>query len=188
MKAKLVLAFAVLLSTTVARADSTPITLDVTATACVGCLSNNPPPISLIAQFTVEQVTGQFFQPGEGLPLFTGTEYEVVGISGTLNGSRMTLAPTPEGVGSWLSENSNGDFELGTVFFTANGSLDWLESDPSNDLLEISSGYAPSNAITWNAVDPAPAAMPEPSTWLLLLAGIGFVLIRAVKTRKQLAG
>src|SRR5271169_3612319 len=105
MKVKLAVAFAVLLSATLARADSTPITLDVTATACVGCLSNNPPPISLIAQFTVEQVTGQFFQPGEGLPLFTGTEYEVVGISGTLNGSPMTLAPTPEGVGSWLSEN-----------------------------------------------------------------------------------
>jgi hypothetical protein len=188
MKAKLVLAFAVLLSATVARADSTPITLDVTATACVGCLSNNPPPISLIAQFTVEQVTGEFFNSGGGFPLTYETEYEVIAITGTLNGAPMALAPIPEGVGSWLSEDANGDFELGDVFFTAGGSLDWLENDNTNDLLEISSGYEPNNAITWNAVDPAPAAMPEPSTWLLLLAGIGFVLMRAVKTRKPLAG
>jgi len=48
-------------------------------------------------------------------------------------------------------------------------------------------GFDINNPVTYLAVDP-PAGVPEPSTWLFLLAGIEFVLMRAVKTRKQLAG
>ena len=90
MKVKLAVAFAVLLSATLARADSTPTTVDVTATA---------PGIDLSAVFTVEQVTGTFFDSGQAF-LFAGTEYEVMAITGTLNGGAMTLAAAPQGIGS----------------------------------------------------------------------------------------
>ena len=90
-------------------------------------LSKVIPLINLQAQFTVEQVTGTFFNSGEAY-LFTGTEYEVLGITGTLNGSPMTLTAAPQGIGSWLYEQGS-NFELGTVYFTANGSFSWLEND-----------------------------------------------------------
>jgi hypothetical protein len=186
MKVKLAVAFAVLLSATLARADSTPINLDVTATNCL-CGGFSTAPANIEAVLTVEQVTGQFLSP-EGF-LFTGTEYEVTSITGTLNGLPMTLAAAPEGLGSWLMAAPFGEYDLGSVYFTSNGLSGWLDNDNSWNLLQFS-GSIPFGdiAINWTAVDPAPAAMPEPSTWLLLLAGIGFVLIRAVKTRKQLAG
>jgi hypothetical protein len=178
MKVKLAVAFAVLLSATLARADSTPTTVDVTATA---------PGIDLSAVFTVEQVTGTFFDSGQAF-LFTGTEYEVMAITGTLNGGAMTLAAAPQGIGSWMSEESGTQFILGSVYFTANGSFSWLENDGENNLLEITDangdGFGTSNPITWTATDPPPMNTPEPSTSLLMVSGIAFVLASAVKTTK----
>jgi hypothetical protein len=179
MKMKLAVVFAVLFFATLARADSTQITVDVTATGCA-CPEFAPTaPINLQAQFTVEAVTGTFFDSGLGF-LFTGTEYEVLGMTGTLNGSPMTLAAAPQGIGSWLYE-ANEDFLLGSVYFTANGSFDWLENDASYDLLIISgvngSWYGSDNAIYWNAVDPVNS--PEPATYGMLMAGIvGLLAIR----------
>jgi len=189
MKAKLAVAFAVLLSATLARADSTPITVDVTATSCAAaCGFPGSPPINLKAVFTVEQVTGTFFDSGQGF-LFTGTEYEVVNIAGTLNGGAMTLAAAPQGIGSWMSEESGTQFILGSVYFTANGSFSWLENDVENNLLEImdanGDGFGTSNPINWTATDPSPMNTPEPSTSLLMVAGIAFVLASGVKTTRN---
>jgi hypothetical protein len=168
MKVKLGVAFVVLLFATLARADSTPITVDVTATA---------PGIDLSAVFTVEQVTGAFWDSGQQF-LFTGTEYEVIGISGTLNGGAMTLDVPPQGIGSWMN-GDNGQFNLGSVYFTANGSFSLLEWDQANNLLEIADangdGYGSNNIIQWSAVDPPPAGVPEPSS--LLLSGLGVALL-----------
>jgi hypothetical protein len=188
MKLKIAVAFAVLLSATLARADSTPITVDVTVAACPQCGAFPGPPINLQAQFTVELVNGIFFNSGEDSLMPASAEYEVMGMTGTLNGSPMTLAAPPEGIGSWLSEGLNGNFELGSVYFTSAAGNSLLEVSDFNLLVTDLNGVASTEAITWKAVDPAPAAMPEPSTWLLLVAGVGFVLMRAVKTRKQLPG
>jgi len=181
MKLKLVVALALGLFATVARADSTPFVIDVTATSCTTCFGSPVIPlINLQAQFTVEQVTGTFFNSGEAY-LFTGTEYEVLGITGTLNGSPMTLTAAPQGIGSWLYEQGS-NFELGTVYFTANGSFSWLENDAAFNLLEIldanGDGYGSNNPIYWNTVDPAPVGASEPST--LLLAGMGLAALIAL--------
>jgi hypothetical protein len=186
MKMKLVVAFAVVLFATLAHADSTQITVDATATGCA-CPEFAPvAPINLQAQFTIEAVTGTFFDSGQGY-LFAGTEYEVLGMTGTLNGSAMTLAAAPQGIGSWLYE-VNGDFLLGSVYFTAGGSFDWLENDASYDLLIISdvngSGYGSDNAIYWNAADPVNS--PEPATYAMLIAGIFGLLALFGLARKPL--
>jgi hypothetical protein len=185
MKLKLAVAFAVFLFATLARADSSLIR-DVTATSCGPC-SGSPvtSPISLQAQFTVEAVTGEFFNAGQAY-LFTGTEYEVMGITGTLNGSPMALAAAPQGIGSWLYEQG-GDFGLGTVYFTADGSFSWLENDGEFNLLEIldanGDGYGTSNPINWTATDPPPAGTPEPSS--LLLSGIGLAALIGLARRNR---
>jgi PEP-CTERM motif len=180
MKMKLAVAFAVLFFATLARADSTQITVDATATGCE-CPEFAPvAPISLQAQFTVEAVTGTFFDSGLGF-LFTGTEYEVLGMTGTLNGSPMTLAAAPRGIGSWLYE-ANGDFLLGSVYFTSDGSFSWLENDGSYDLLNITDvngdGGGTDSALLWNAVDPGPANTPEPTTYAMLMMGLVGLLAR----------
>jgi hypothetical protein len=185
MKVKLAVAFAVLLFAFQAHADSMQLIVDVTATSCVGCFTDNPPPINLVAQFTVEQATGTFFDSGEAY-LFNGTEYEVVGISGTLNGDPMALAAAPQGIGSWLYE-LNGEFELGSVYFTADGSFSWLENDDAFNLLEISDangdGYGTNNAINWSATDPPSA--PEPSSLLLSGMGLATLIGRVRRSRTK---
>jgi hypothetical protein len=178
MKVKLAVVLAVLLFATLARADGTPIIVDVTATSCASCFgSPNPPPINLRAQFTVESVTGQFFNSGSDY-LFTGTEYEVLSITGTLNGGAMTLAAAPQGIGSWLY-GSGGYFGLGSVYFTANGSFSWLENDNEFNLLEIldanGDGFGTNNAINWTAADPPPVG--EPETFSQLIVGIGLAAL-----------
>lgn len=178
MKVKLAVAFAVLLFATLARADGTPIIVDVTATSCGSCFgSPNPPPINLQAQFTVESVTGDFFISGSDY-LFTGTEYEVLSITGTLNGGAITLAAAPQGIGSWLY-GSDGSFFLGSVYFTANGSFSWLENDNAFNLLEImdanGDGFGTNNAINWTAVDPP--SVGEPESLSLLIVGIGLAAL-----------
>ncbi len=178
-------ALAVLLVATAARADSTTV-VDVTASQCNGCYGFNPAPLTLNAQFTLEQVTGQFFDSGQQF-LFPGTEWEVTSITGTLNGNPMTLAQAPQGIGSWLYD----DYSLGSVYFTADGSFSWLEFDGAYDLLEImdanGDGQGYGTAITWNAVDPPPANTPEPSTYAMLIAGIAglFALFGLVKKPHQ---
>ena len=63
MKLKLVVALALGLFATVARADSTPFVIDVTATSCTTCFGSPVIPlINLQARFKVERVTGTFFQ------------------------------------------------------------------------------------------------------------------------------
>jgi hypothetical protein len=168
MKMKLAVAFAVLLVATLARADSTQITVDVTATGCPQCPQQFAP-VNLQAQFTVEQVAGTFFDSGFAYT-FTGTVDEVIAISGTLNGNQMTLAAAPYGDGSWLYEDGNGAFQLGTVYFNDGAYSGWLEND-GYSLLEGGGVGSGNTGIEWAAFDP-PVGAPEPTTGAMLIAGL----------------
>jgi hypothetical protein len=174
---KLAVALAVLFLATAAQADST-VVVDVTASQCNGCHPDvNLLPTALNAQFTLEQVTGTFFNSG-GSFSFYGTEWEVIGINGTLNGYPMALSTGPQGQASWLLDSAYPleDYALGTVYFTVDGSFAWLENDNEFNLLEVlnPSSAVYGNPITWNVVE-APAITPEPSA--LLLSGIGLAAL-----------
>ena len=135
---KLAVALAVLFLATAAQADST-VVVDVTASQCNGCHPDvNLLPTALNAQFTLEQVTGTFFNSG-GSFSFYGTEWEVIGINGTLNGYPMALSTGPQGQASWLLDSAYPleDYALGTVYFTVDGSFAWLENDNEFNLLEV---------------------------------------------------
>jgi hypothetical protein len=134
MKGKLAVALAVLLFATAVHADTTSQTiLSVTATECAGCYApegaadggfNALSSVDMTAQFTMQEMTGQFSNPEEG-GILTGTLDEVVSITGTFNGYSMRLAESPYGGQSWLDVNDN----LGAVFFTlSDGSLAWMFS------------------------------------------------------------
>jgi hypothetical protein len=187
MKLKLAVAFAVLLFATLARADSTPVTVDITATNCL-CGNPSTTPINLSAQLTVEQVTGTFFNPGEAYA-FTGTVDEIVALTGTVNGFAMSLVQAPYGDGSWISAPGYSSytgqpdpgapgFLLGYIYFSADGIPSWMFNDVTNYL----EGFDGSNTITYTATDP-PANAPEPSA--LLLSGIGLAALIGLARRNR---
>jgi len=138
----------------------------VSATTCTTCFPSTLN-IDLHAQFTVQLVTGQFFNSGAA-HFFTGTVAEVVAITGTLNGNPMTLIPPQYGDGSWLIPGSYG---LGTVYFMAGGSVSWLQNDNAFNLVEImdpnGSGFGTNTPINWSAVP-----VPEPPSSVLLAVGL----------------
>jgi len=149
----------------------------VSATTCTTCFPSTVN-IDLHAQFTVQLVTGQFFNSGAG-HFFTGTVAEVVGITGTLNGQPMTLIPPRYGDGSWLFPDSYG---LGTVYFMAGGSpLSWLQNDNAFNLVEITdpngSGFGTNTPINWSAVP-----LPEPPSFVLLAVGLVGVAFWKLRT------
>lgn len=164
-----------------ASADSTIV--DVTATNCL-CGLDHTTPINLSAQLTVEQVTGTFFQPN-GAYYFTGTVDEIVALTGEVNGFAMTFAQSPQG-DSWIGapnydpfmgqpDPGAPGFELGYIYFSADGIPSWMFNDVTNYL----EGFDGGNPITYSAVDPP--SVPEPS--LLLLLPIGLLGLAALKLR-----
>ena len=179
---KILVLLLLLLSAGVARAD----TINVSATACDSCFGAPQPSVNLQAQFTIQQVTGEFFNSGEDF-LFSGTVEEVTAINGTLNGAAITLAPPPHGGdGSWLTE---GSFALGTVYFTVAGttgpfSTSWLENDNLFNLVEIADtngdGFGENVPINYSVTTPEPATL-----WLLAIA-CGCAIL--VKLRMRLRG
>jgi hypothetical protein len=183
MKAKLVVAFAVLFFATAAHADSTTVVVDVTASACYdGCGFGLPfpaPTENLSAQLILQQVTGEFFQPTLGI-FFYGTEWQVERLKGKLNGDPMKLSAAPGGTASWLYPETflNGSvyYELGAIYFTSGGSSSYLWNDnPYNMLNGI--------PINWNATDPPPVGTPEPSS--LLLFGMGLAALIGLRGEKH---
>jgi hypothetical protein len=155
-----------------AKADSTTV-IDVSATTCYQCFGDDLD-VNLNAQLTLNAVTGSFFNSGGGFT-FDGTEYEVTSMTGTLNGGTMTLGQAPFGIGSWLYLDPSNEFELGSVYFTANGSSSWLENDYANALLESQDANGgTSTPITW---DPQIVSAPEPNTLLMAIVGIGIVAL-----------
>ena len=93
----------------------------------------------------------------------------------------MTLTAAPQGIGSWLYEQGS-NFELGTVYFTANGSFSCLENDAAFNLLEIldanGDGYGSNQSNLLECRGPCSRSRAEPST--LLLAGMGLAALIAL--------
>lgn len=175
-------AVAALFFATAARADST-VVVDVTASTCTYCFSLTQPDtdvINLEAQFTLEQVTGSFFNSGEQ-DLFSATEWEVTAITGSLNGYPMELVPGFQGSASWL--NQDKFYNLGSVYFMADGVFSWLENDNTYDLLNQDG--QPFVPITWDVVA-APAKTSEPSA--LLLAAMGLAALVGLRWRETRKG
>jgi PEP-CTERM motif len=179
MKMKLAVAFAVLFFASQAHADSTPITLDVTAISCqAACDEPFEPTLDLEAQLVVEEVTGTFTNPVN--IVYNQPVYEVMSMTGTLNGYPVTLLGTED----YLDDNATDLFQLGYVTFTADGYAVGLFDDDTNDLLETSNPVWAGNnldIIAWTAVDPAPVGAPEPSS--LLLSGIGLAALIGLKLK-----
>ena len=153
--------------------------IDISATSCNLC----PPPsgggvstIDLRAQLTVEAVNGTFFNPGLAF-FFTGSVYEVRGITGTLNGNSISSFAAPLGDGSWL----NFDLSLGTVYFSVGGFEGWLENEGDYDLIALIAANGAGGGTSGTPINfSASVSAPEPSSLLLLTAsliGVGSALI-----------
>jgi hypothetical protein len=157
--------------------------VDVSA---IGSALPNGIPIDLQAQLTVEAVTGTFFNPGLAVS-FTGTVYEMTGITGTLNGNPIAFFKDPLGDGSWL----NLDLSLGAFYFSAGSNECWLENEGDYPLIAIitdngagGGGIGNGTPINYHA---NLVSTPEPTTVGLLLLGIGsaFALRRRATSRLE---
>ena len=139
--------------------------IDISATACD--LSSAVSTIDLRAQLTVEAVNGTFFNPGLGF-FFTGSVYEVKGITGTLNGNSISSFAAPLGDGSWL----NFDLSLGTVYFSVGGFEGWLKNEGDYDLIALIAAHGAGGTSGTPINYSASVSTPETSSLLLLAAGL----------------
>jgi hypothetical protein len=169
--AKLAFAVAFLAIALSTQADTI---VNVSATTC-SC-STSPISIDLQAQFDVQQASGNFFDAGiSDFIGFSGPVEQVVSISGTLNGFAMTLAAPLQGAGSWLTLHNFGlqPFQLGTVYFEADGLLGLIFNDNAFNVVEWSGASTP---IYWN-VTALPVSTPEPGALALVAIGLCAVTV-----------
>jgi hypothetical protein len=193
MKVKLAVALAALVFAVGVRADSSQQTYTITLNA-LEVSSPAPTPT-----FGVGTIDTQFEQYGEGsfldfnltpdvgaptagivIPNFgvadTGPIYFCEGCNVPYPA---TNYPTP---GAYIPLTP-GEVN---IYYPANG------PSGSPDMYTIEFAFPPTPGYfiygTLEFADPPPMNTPEPSTWMLLVAGIAFLLARATKGHKQLAG
>jgi hypothetical protein len=117
-------------------------------------------PVNLQAQATVTPVTGQFLIP-DGLILSSGTENEVLNITGTLNGSPVSNPINPS-TPSWL-ELSN--FDAGDLQFSVGGAdYSLFPYAGAYALIGPGGGFVDYSATV--------VATPEPPLFVLLAIGL----------------
>ena len=118
------------------RADGVTL-VNVSAVDCPACVGNpfEPlpvlPPMDLEVQLDVELVTGTFLYPAQDI-LETITVDEVMSLTGTYNGTPVTLAAPYEGDGGWFDPLN---FGLGEVCFTSGQGETCAGNDAGLDLL-----------------------------------------------------
>jgi hypothetical protein len=110
---------------------------------------------------------GTFFDPGLA-EFFTGSFYEVKGVTGTLNGNSISSCPAPLGDGSWLNSN----LSLGALYFSSGGFERWLENEGHGYLMVSVADNGAGGASAANINYDASIVTPEPATLLLLTVGI----------------
>jgi hypothetical protein len=163
---------ALLLCSTSVRADGAATVIEVSAVTCGDCWPGaDLSPVSFNALITVVPVTGTFYYPWHQ-NYFTGSEMEVVAISGMFDGQPISLIAPPHGDGSWL----NADYSLGYVNFSAGGFDSVLFNDTDFNLLDTATGggYGTNTPVVWDPVHEL-----EPSSLLLLTVGlIGLALLK----------
>src|SRR4030095_12526827 len=117
-----------------AKADT--ILVDIVATECTDCSAASLP-IDFRAQVTVEPVTGSFINPAFSNYVFATNVLEVTGMSGTLNGSPLSLMPARFGDGSWLFP----DLYLGALYFSSDGVSASMFWDGGTPTIAFETGY-----------------------------------------------
>src|SRR5262249_20258444 len=151
--------------------------VDISATWCTSCQRGGFP-VDFQAQATVEPVTGGTFLNLVVNDMYTGNVLEVEGLSGTLDGSPISLLQAPAGDGSWLYP----DLFVGGLWFSANGrpgSLFWDGAFPTL-VITAADGTGLNTPVNYSAT----VNTPEPE--MLGLFGLGFVfLCRRLKTRAR---
>lgn len=152
--------------------------VNLSANLCSVC----PPPagvstIDLQAQLTVAVVDGTFFDPGLA-EFFTGSFYEVQGVSGTLNGNSISSFTAPLGDGSWLNSN----LSLGAFYFSSGGFECWLENEGNGYLIVLVADNGAGGASAASINYEASIVTPEPSPLFLVgLIMAGSALIPLVR-------
>jgi hypothetical protein len=186
MKVKLAVAFAALLFATLARADSSQPTYTITLNVLE---ESSPAPTptfgigSIDTQF--QQFDGLFLDftlsADNGIPAVDIAIPDFgVADTGPIYFCEGCAMATPTTVATILDPGQVN------IYFPANG------PSGSPDMYTIDFAFPPTPGYfiygTLEFTDPLPVNTPEPSTWLLLVAGIAFLLARATKGDKQLAG
>ena len=154
-------------------------TWDVTASCNPAFYIQTPcaTPANISAVFTTTLESGSFYSD-EGHYTFTGQEPVVTDITGTFNGSAMTLLNLGNG-GDWMSGNMPQD-----VTFMAGGSqydlfLEYSFFGPVAQGVDGSFDY-----LNWSASDPV--GVPEPATILLLTLALAITGLLRPALRRPL--
>jgi hypothetical protein len=191
MKLKFAVALAVLFCSSTSWADSGQTVIDVTASICYACYpgdstagSNALSSLAMNAQFTLQEMTGQFVYPPYGDVLIDGTLDEVMSITGTLNGYSIGLAESPYGGQSWLYPDGSlgafffvlSDGQTGDAFFDGYNELELFDANGD--------GYGTSTRIYFGGAGASPVNSPEPSS--LLLTGMGLAALIGLCGEKHL--
>jgi hypothetical protein len=117
--------------------------------------------------------SGTFFTSDTPMTVAGQTAFQILSITGTVNGSAIN-APTGN-YGNYFTTGPSFLDGTGTTFFTASGSRVDFFNQSSNGLYRVNT-FSPGSSNFVNATSsPAAAAVPEPTTWAMMLLGFGAV-------------
>lgn len=114
------------------------------------------------------------------------TAFSIISIRGLVNGSAIVAPNTGTTYGNYFTTGSGFLDGVGTRFFTASGIDVRFFQQSSNGQYRVNTfgAFGSSNFVNASS-SPIAAAVPEPTTWMLMLigmAGIGFTMRRKKDT------
>lgn len=114
--------------------------------------------------------------PGDNFPGFA-----VIGVSGTVNGSAIVAPVNGSSYGTYFEAGPYFLDGTGVTFKTANGSTFDFFNQSTNNLYRVNFTGGPLGDSAFLMATPVVAAVPEPSTWAMLVlgfVGLGFMAQR----------
>jgi PEP-CTERM motif len=135
---------------------------------------------SVTATITFTTLDTSTTVPGDNFPGF-----EVVGVTGTVNGSAIVAPVNGSSYGNYFE---TGPFFLdgtGVTFKTANGSTFDFFNQSTNNLYRVNFTGGPLGDSAFLTATPV-AAVPEPTTWAMMI--LGFCGLGFIGYRKQRSG